>query len=64
MRSGDVVSVASVAAARDVSVNMRAARLGVLLGLEHQSSAALADNKAVARYVKRAARGRGVVVAA
>ncbi len=52
---GDVVGVAGQAVACDLGVDLRAARLGVLVLLEHQDARALAHDEAVAILVVRAA---------
>ena len=63
---GDVVGVVADAGAEDLGVDRRAAGTGVLLGLEDQHGAALAEDEAVAAGVPGARDRRGVaaVVAA
>ena len=62
--AGDVVRVGGDAAAHQVGVDLRAAGLGVLLGLEDQRRAALAHDEAVAVDGAGTGGGGRVVVAA
>src|SRR5512139_939421 len=62
-RCRHVVGVAAHAEAHDLGVDLRAARLGVFVFLEHQCSGALAQHEAVAVLVPRTAGGCRVVVA-
>ena len=64
VRSGNVISVAGVAAAGYFGVDFSAASLGVFLGFKHERAAALANNKTVACDVKGTACRYGFVVAA
>ncbi len=62
MRRGDVVGVARQAVADDFGVDLRAARLGVLVFLEHDHARALAHHEAVAVLVVGAAGAGRLVV--
>ena len=55
MRRGDVIGVARQAIADDFGVDFRAARLGMLIFLEHDDAGALAHDEAVAVAVVGAA---------
>ena len=55
MRRGDVIGVARQAIADDLGINLGAARLGVLIFLEHDDAGALAHHEAVAILVIGAA---------
>ena len=62
-RRGDVVRVGAHAVADQLAVDLRAARLRVLVLLEHQRAGALAEHEAVAVLVPRPARAGRIVVA-
>ena len=52
MRRGDVIGVAGVAVAHDLGIDLRAARLGVLIFLQHEDARALAHDKALPARVE------------
>ena len=62
MRRGDVIGVARQAVADHLGIDFRAARLGVLIFLEHDDARALAHDEAVAVLVVGAAGLLGLVV--
>ena len=62
VRRGDVIGVARQAVADDFGIDFRAARLGVLIFLEHHHARALAHDEAVAVLVVGAAGLLGLVV--
>ena len=64
VRGGDVIGVARQAVADDLGIDLRAARLGVLIFLEHDDARALAHDEAVAVLVVGAAGLLGPVVEA
>ena len=55
--------IAAHAEADDLRVDLRAARLGLLVLLEHHRAGAVAHDEAVAILVPRAARGLRIVIA-
>ncbi len=64
VRRGDVIGVARQAVADHLGIDLRAARLGVLIFLEHHHARALAHDEAVAVLVVGAAGLLGPVVKA
>mmetsp|Transcript_5005 Transcript_5005/g.20004 ORF Transcript_5005/g.20004 Transcript_5005/m.20004 type:complete len:392 (+) Transcript_5005:560-1735(+) len=62
VRGGDVVGIAGGAVPSELAVDLRAARLGVLLRLEDEHTAAFAHDEAGAVFVEGTGSTRGIVV--